>query len=230
METILKKKEILRINDSSHSVNPVLNNSELKATQHAIDSPPSKLRRFLWHNTTTQDRNLRQQAGKLSAQANMLKYVVHDLRIVTLKSPRELPPRKMYPTIILDGRANSCQISSMPNNVSLSPPLHPSSVEATIFNGIKGFGLNCIYFNAQSMVNKLPELKLLADSRAPDGILISETWLTDPFPDSLLSLQSTYRVFRCDRVLTKKEGGGGVAILTRLGLSVTFSEKHAFFL
>ncbi|VDM42551.1 unnamed protein product [Toxocara canis] len=32
----------------------------------------------------------------------------------------------------------------------------------------------------------------------------------------------------CDRILTRKEGGGGVAILVRLGLSVTFSESMPF--
>ncbi|VDM49830.1 unnamed protein product [Toxocara canis] len=66
---------------------------------------------------TLEDRNLRQQAGTLNAQAKMLKYVVRDLRIVTLKTPRELLPRKMYPAIVAHDRANSCQLSSIPDSV-----------------------------------------------------------------------------------------------------------------
>ncbi|VDM47445.1 unnamed protein product [Toxocara canis] len=44
-------------------------------------------------------------------------------------------------------------------------------------------------------------------------------------PTKRRPIKSTYSVFRCDRILTKKEGGDGVAMLVRLGLSVTFSES-----
>ncbi|VDM26420.1 unnamed protein product [Toxocara canis] len=70
--------------------------SKIKALPHCY------VRRDYCENELLEDRKLRQQAGTLNAQAKMLKYVVRDLRIVTLKTPRELLPRKILPTEFSD--------------------------------------------------------------------------------------------------------------------------------
>ncbi len=55
------------------------------------------------------------------------------------------------------------------------------------------------YFNAQSVCNKLPELHVLLLSGEVDIVCICESWLSDAYPDSLLSCAGAYQVVRTDR-------------------------------
>jgi hypothetical protein len=83
-------------------------------------------------------------------------------------------------------------------------------------------------FNARSIGNKIPDLNLVL-SNHPDVVLITESWCKpDSIPDSLLSFNGSYAVYRVDR-----EGatiGGGVVALVKLDInhfcveSVNFSE------
>ncbi|MFH4978003.1 hypothetical protein AB6A40_004712 [Gnathostoma spinigerum] len=84
---------------------------------------PSKIKELphchIRHDYTQQelseDRRQRQQAGLMNAQTNQLEYVVRDLRIVKLKSPRVLPKRVSLPNISDDTSGNvSTNISSPP--------------------------------------------------------------------------------------------------------------------
>ncbi len=77
-------------------------------------------------------------------------------------------------------------------------------------------GLKCIYFNARSLCNKLPNLDWVLSNENYDLIAITETWLGPNVPDSLISNAGLYNVCRKDRVDCGMgaKGGGGVAILT----------------
>ncbi len=70
-------------------------------------------------------------------------------------------------------------------------------------------------FNSQSLCNKLAELQVLLISGEIDILCIVETWLTDAYPDSLLSASGAYQVVRLDR----GSRGGGVLFLLRKGIS-----------
>ena len=58
--------------------------------------------------------------------------------------------------------------------------------------------LKVIYSNVRSILNKIDELKAVAASYHPNIIALSETWLYDLVPDSLISIDG-YNMFRCDR-------------------------------
>ncbi len=66
-------------------------------------------------------------------------------------------------------------------------------------------------FNAQSVCNKLAELQVLLLSGETDIVCITETWLTDSYPDSLLSCSGVFQIVRSDRA----GRGGGVLLLLR---------------
>jgi len=66
-------------------------------------------------------------------------------------------------------------------------------------------------FNARSLKNKLSEFSFLLQAKKFDILLITETWLSNLVPDSLICPSSDYNVFRTDR----NKNGGGVAILTK---------------
>ena len=66
----------------------------------------------------------------------------------------------------------------------------------------------CVYTNAQSLVNKLPELQTLVLERNPAVIGISETWLHEGIQDAEVSLPGMYS-YRKDRSSSK---GGGIIL------------------
>ena len=76
--------------------------------------------------------------------------------------------------------------------------------------------LSCVACNARSLKNKLPDLHHLLYSQSPDVVLVSETWLHEGFPDSLLDPEGQYNIVRWDRTNSR---GGGVAIFTSRRLS-----------
>jgi len=70
--------------------------------------------------------------------------------------------------------------------------------------------INCVLFNARSIVNKLPEWYHLIYACNYDIIFVTETWLSNQIPSSMLDLHDGYSVIRCDR---KDSRGGGVCCL-----------------
>ena len=74
--------------------------------------------------------------------------------------------------------------------------------------------IKCVYFNARSIVNKLPELELLVKGENIDVLGISETWLFDDVSDGEISFNG-YSLFRCDRNDPVKTRGGGVLLYIR---------------
>jgi hypothetical protein len=73
-----------------------------------------------------------------------------------------------------------------------------------------------LYFNARSLGNKLNSLFPILASYKFHLIAITETWLTEKYPDALLTFGLNYTIFRCDRVA---KPGGGVCLLVQNCLS-----------
>ena len=73
-----------------------------------------------------------------------------------------------------------------------------------------------LFFNAQSLLAKISDLRLLAKDVQPAFIFVVETWLTDSIPSpASVALPGFSSVFRCDRLDRR---GGGVLVLARDGI------------
>ena len=64
--------------------------------------------------------------------------------------------------------------------------------------------------NARSVCNKFTELYQVLYDCDYDIVLITETWLNDKFPNSIIDPHNCYYIFRCDRSAAT---GGGVCVL-----------------
>ncbi len=81
--------------------------------------------------------------------------------------------------------------------------------------------ISLIHFNSRSLCNKLNDFHdLLCGSSGQlyDVVCVTETWLRDTYPDSLLTNGAQYSVFRCDR---PTRIGGGSAIFVNNHLSAS---------
>ena len=70
--------------------------------------------------------------------------------------------------------------------------------------------LHCIMFNARSLKNKLPDFYEIICNNSYNCIFITETWLNDNLPNSLLDPENMFNVYRDDRI---DRIGGGVCCL-----------------
>jgi hypothetical protein len=68
----------------------------------------------------------------------------------------------------------------------------------------------CIVINARSIVNKIDDLRLLTDTNDLHFVFITESWLHEYIPNSLVFDCDKYNVFRKDRSISR---GGGVCTL-----------------
>jgi len=71
-------------------------------------------------------------------------------------------------------------------------------------------GLNICHINAQSLLKKIDEFRLIFVNSDIDIICVSETWFKKTLPSSLVALKG-YKLFRHDR----ETHGGGVAMFIR---------------
>eukprot|EP00112_Aurelia_sp_Birch-Aquarium-sp1_P016644 Seg3791.4 transcript_id=Seg3791.4/GoldUCD/mRNA.D3Y31 product="hypothetical protein" protein_id=Seg3791.4/GoldUCD/D3Y31 len=79
------------------------------------------------------------------------------------------------------------------------------------------FGFKCIYFNADSLLNKIAELETLVAEQDPDIIAITETLpknCEDPVQESELSING-YDI----HYNTLKQGSRGVSLYTKKSLN-----------
>ena len=77
--------------------------------------------------------------------------------------------------------------------------------------------LNCVYFNAQSLKNKLNCLNALTTPQTLSLICITESWLDDSVPNTLIG-GPNYQVYRKDRI----GRGGGVCVLVHNDIQHNF--------
>ena len=80
--------------------------------------------------------------------------------------------------------------------------------------------LKILSTNARSLVPKITELRIVANSTKPDIIAVTETWLTESVPDAVLSFPGYNTVVRTDRPSCQQKRGGGVCLLIADSLQV----------
>ena len=80
--------------------------------------------------------------------------------------------------------------------------------------------LNIIYTNAQSVVNKIDELRSVAFDLKPDLILINESWTHKEITKAYLAIDGYELVSRRDRLDTSNGRGGGLLIYKKENLTV----------
>ena len=85
--------------------------------------------------------------------------------------------------------------------------------------------INILYTNAQSIVNKIDELRSVAFDIKPDIILINESWTHKDITTAYLHIQGYELSARKDRTDTFAGRGGGLLVYSRNGIIV--SERNA---
>jgi ribonuclease P/MRP protein subunit RPP40 len=74
-----------------------------------------------------------------------------------------------------------------------------------------------LYTNAQSVVNKMEELRVVVSLKRPDIIAITETWTNNDISDEFLCLDGYELIERKDREDTDRGRGGGILIFAIKG-------------
>ena len=82
-----------------------------------------------------------------------------------------------------------------------------------------GKKLKILYFNSQSLSNKLNALNSLLSTLNYDIICVTETWLNGKISDSLLLHNLPYSIVRCDRI-TRQGGGSCIFIANYLSFKI----------
>ena len=72
-----------------------------------------------------------------------------------------------------------------------------------------------MYINAQSINNKMDELKGVVETGRPDIIAITETWTNAKTHPELIQIDGFDIVSRCDRGDTAGGRGGGILVYAR---------------
>ena len=71
-------------------------------------------------------------------------------------------------------------------------------------------GITVMFTNAQSIVNKVDELRALVAMTKPDVIALTETWTNDSIGNDYLTISDYEIVVRKDREDTDRGRGGGI--------------------
>ena len=92
-----------------------------------------------------------------------------------------------------------------------------------------GNSLEIIYTNAQSIVNKIDELRSVVSTLKPDIILINESWTHSDITNAYLKIDGYELSGRQDRTDTVDGRGGGLLVYSKLGLTVSEVENKTDF-
>ena len=120
----------------------------------------------------------------------------------------------MLPGGIADQR--SYVISSSDDvTLSVQGPTQNLDPTANLNVPVSYFNINCLLFNARSVVANLSDFHYTLYNCNYDIVLVTETWLTEGFTNGLLDPESKCDIVRQDRLYSV---GGGVCIAIRRGL------------
>ena len=81
--------------------------------------------------------------------------------------------------------------------------------------------VSILYTNAQSIVNKINELRSVAANIKPDIILINETWTHQDITNAYLHIKGYEISARKDRSDTLDGRGGGLLVYNRIGIALS---------
>ena len=90
-------------------------------------------------------------------------------------------------------------------------------------------GLNVLFMNAQSIGNKMDELRAIAVINKPDILAITETWTNDAIADAFVCIDGYELVARDDRNDTTGGRGGGILVYARKHLCIWKTESAGDF-
>ena len=89
--------------------------------------------------------------------------------------------------------------------------------------------LKIVYTNAQSLLKKMDELRVVAETKKPDIITLTETWTNDGIDNSFLMIENYCMVERKDRTDTGRGRGGGIIVYVRKDLCAWSEEVKTDF-
>ena len=75
-----------------------------------------------------------------------------------------------------------------------------------------------LYLNANSLINKIDELRYTSFDNKPDIICVCETWSNDDTLNASLNIDEYNIICRKDRTDTQKDIGGGLLIYAKANL------------
>ena len=78
--------------------------------------------------------------------------------------------------------------------------------------------MKVLYTNAQSIIKKMAELRVLVAMKNPDVIALTETWSNSDIDNSFLHIDNYEIIERRDRVDTRGGRGGGILVYVRKGI------------
>ena len=116
---------------------------------------------------------------------------------------------------------NCSTISSCNSFSSLPPPPSPHNDGSDLAVSPNPCKLSLLYSNCRSLVPKLDNLRVQANSLNPCIIALTETWLDGNISDNELCIPG-YSVIRCDR----NRHGGGVLLYIRSDLPIILTSPH----
>ena len=74
-------------------------------------------------------------------------------------------------------------------------------------------GIEVLFLNAQSVCNKVDELRVLVMCEEPDIVVVCETWTNETHGDALFAIEGYEMIARNDRNDTAGGRGGGILVL-----------------
>ena len=80
---------------------------------------------------------------------------------------------------------------------------------------VKRSFLNVLYTNAQSLVNKIDEMRAIVAINNPDILIITETWTNESVSNDLLCISGYDVIERRDRNDTDRGRGGGIIVYVK---------------
>ena len=112
------------------------------------------------------------------------------------------------------------------NNISISG-VQLKEINSPFETSTEENFINCISFNARSLLNKLPEWYHLIYDCNYDIIFVTESWLNAAIPSSLLDPHNLFDIIRYDRETGR--GGGVCCLVTKKLCSarVVFPEQYS---
>ena len=78
--------------------------------------------------------------------------------------------------------------------------------------------MKLLYTNAQSVVKKMAELRLVVEMKKPDVIALTETWTHSDIDNNFLHINDYEIIKRQDREDTTGGRGGGILVYVRKGI------------
>ena len=90
-------------------------------------------------------------------------------------------------------------------------------------------GLKVCFMNAQSIANKMEELRVIVGESEPDIVGVTEAWTNEMIGDSFLKLSGYDLVAREDRNDTQKGRGGGLLLYAKEDINIwRKDDNHEF--